>query len=190
VVSLPSFNVNGELHLDELDNLEEAINFPALFSGMLLYAVSGSALLAARSEPMPWVPLAVFFAFMGTDELFKIHETIEHGTGVDWQIIYLPVVLVAGAFWLAALDRISRFSSERMLWLGGAAAWIIAQLLEVVSNAGGDNWTVLAGEFSGAEEVLEMLGSSLFLLALFLVRSRSGARDYPRPQATTDERDP
>jgi hypothetical protein len=109
---------------------------------------------------------------MGTDELIQIHENLGASSGIDWQILYLPVLAAGGACWLGALRRMWEFESERLLWLGGAVAWIVAQMLEFAVD---HHWTLLIGEIAWAEEILEMSGSSMFLLALYLVSRRVAA---------------
>ncbi|MEK6278483.1 MAG: hypothetical protein AABM29_10785 [Actinomycetota bacterium] len=179
-VDLPPFDLDEEQHLDRLsEGPYVAIVIPALFSGAVLFVASGFALITStRSELLPWAILALFFAFMGTDELLEFHESLERASGVDWQILYLPLMLVGGACWLRALNRMSQFDTERLLWLGGAAAWIVASMLEFGAHVseGDVGGGVLPHESLVLEEVLEMTGSSMFLLALFLVCRRIGGR--------------
>jgi hypothetical protein len=167
----PAFDLSGEVQLE--NGLISGMNFPALFSGALLFVAAGLAFDAsAKSERRLWAPLGAFFAFMGTDELMTIHEKLEHSVGIDWQILYLPIVAVLGLIWLSALRRMWEHHSERLLWLGGAVAWIVAQMLELVANVGGDHWIPLTGEMVWVEEVLEMTGSSMFLLGVYLLVRR------------------
>jgi hypothetical protein len=157
------------LHAFDLDSEE---NVPAIFSGMLLFVASGLAFLVARrTERIPWLALGALFAFMAVDELAAIHEKLGDWIGVPWLVPYAPLIIAAGAFWLLALRRISPFRSEQTLWLGGALAWICAQGLEAVWIAVGSDSGPTA-ELSVPEEILEMTGSSMFLLTLYLVSRR------------------
>jgi hypothetical protein len=165
-----SFDLSGETHLSQ--GLVSGLDFPALFSGVVLFVAAGLALsVAVRLEYLPWALLGAGLAFMGIDELIAIHEKLEGSTGIDWQLLYLPVLALLGPSWLSALRRVWDQQSERTLWLGAAAAWIVAQLLEFVANdvpvAG------LAGEMAWLEELLEMAGSSMLLLTLYLVLRRA-----------------
>lgn len=168
--SPPAFDLDGELNLNR--GLISGMDYPALFSGALLFAAAVLALEAsAVSERFPWAPLGAFLAFMGTDELMTIHETLERSIGMDWQILYLPIVAALGPFWLIALGRMWEFHSERLLWLGGAVAWLVAQMLEfVVWHASA--LSGLSGGITLVEEILEMAGSAMFLLALYLASRR------------------
>jgi hypothetical protein len=165
-----AFDLDGEVNLGR--GLISGMDYPALFSGALLFVAAAFALDAsAVSERFPWAPLGAFLAFMGADELMTIHETLERSVGIDWQILYLPVVAALGPFWLIALRRMWEFHSERLLWLGGAAAWIGAQMLEfVVWNV--NALSALSGGMTVVEEILEMSGSAMFLLALYLTSRR------------------
>jgi hypothetical protein len=175
--NLPAFDLGGEVGLSPLAPADApALDVPALFSAVLLYVASGYAFAAGRSQRFPWTPLAAFLAFMGTDELLMIHEHLDKSVAA-WQILYLPLVAVGGLCWLVALGRMRKINSERLLWLGGAAFWISAQLIELVANGGGWATSIpLRTEMSGVEEILEMVGSSMFLLALYLLARRLPAQ--------------
>jgi hypothetical protein len=109
---------------------------------------------------------------MGADELLMIHERLGALADVRWQILYLPIALGGGLLWLSALKRIWMFRSEQLLWLGGAACWVLAQPWEPMTGTIG-----FVG--AGIEEILEMCGSALFLLALLLVASRLDGGQNP-----------
>ncbi len=141
---------------------------PAVFSaGVLGWAAFLAARLAragpaSRLRPVWWWALAVLFAFMCLDELTSIHERLEAATGVDWQLLYAPLVAVAGFGWLRALFSF-RSRSGSVLWALGAAAWFVAQVFEYLQYDGDrliHAWMIVP------EESLEMTGSSLWVLAL------------------------
>lgn len=167
--SLPAFDLDREINLHK--GLS-GMNYPALFSGALLFVAAAFALeVSTLSERLPWVPLGLFLAFMASDELMAIHETLERSVGVNWQILYLPIVAILGPFWLVALVKMRGLESERFLWLGGAAAWIAAQSLEFVFwNIGA--LSAFHGGMTFMEEILEMSGSAMFLVALYLTSRR------------------
>jgi len=80
----------------------------ALFSTGLLVAAAALAVLLGTGRFAPgglatWLALAAFLAFMAFDELLGVHEALERRTGIDWQLLYLPVVLLGGMAWLRAL---------------------------------------------------------------------------------------
>jgi hypothetical protein len=173
VTPLPSFNLMAEVDLGR--PLPDAIPVSALFSGFLLLAAAGLAFAAsADSQRFPWVAMGAFFTFMGVDEVAGIHERLGYMIASDWQIPYIPIAFLGGVFWLWALRLMWRSQSERLFWLGGASAWILAQMLEGVVLSRGPTWHLI-GEFSLVEETLEMAGSSMFLLALYLAWRRLAA---------------
>ena len=112
--------------------------------------------------------LGALFAFMAIDEVVQIHERLEGATDANWQLVYLPVMAVAGGVWLLVLRRLT--GGPRLLFVAGAAAWVVAQLFEWVQRDGAvltHRWTILP------EELLEMTGSALFALALLSARDSS-----------------
>jgi hypothetical protein len=188
VTPVPPFNLRSEVDLGE--PVAEAIALPAIFSGFLLFAAAGLAIAAAaNSERLPWLAIGAFLAFMGVDELAGIHERVGDLVSGEWEIAFLPVALLGGVFWLSTLRRMWQFSSERLLWLGGAAAWGLSQVNEAVVNHR-DAASSLLGDFhlqaltfggtlfdvaDRVEEIVEMAGSSMFLLALYLAWRRLAA---------------
>lgn len=166
--ALKPFDVNGEIpHL------------PAVFSGGLLFATGWFALGEGRAGGTPgwaWLGVAGLFAFMGLDELATIHEHLEGWTGVDWQLLYLPVVAIGAGFWLAILRTLSTAPLARVMWVGGAVAWFLAQVLEHFEVESYGRLVGMDAAMVVAEEVGEMIGSTLFLLAILALAHRRSAQ--------------
>lgn len=158
--------------------LDNEYNVPAFWSfGVLLFSAS-VALLAGVSESSAAAgAFGAFVLFMAVDELLGIHESLERSTGVDWQTLYAPVVLVGA---IAALLLMRRFGRglPRLLLFAGGAAWFVAQFLEAVQW---DGDRPVHGYYAMVipEELFEMLGSLLFGLAV-LVWARSRHRPAGR----------
>ncbi len=157
-------------------DLDGEYNVPAAWSAGLL--VAAGALAAVVGRRPAWraaTGLAVLFAFMGLDEAVAIHERLEALTGIDWQLLYVPVVLVGGVAWLALWRRGRTVARFRPALAAGSAAWFVAQVLEKVQWHG----DVKAAHYDlmmVLEELLEMTGSLLFLIAVLLVARRVGVR--------------
>ncbi len=158
---------------------------PAVFSaGVLGWAAFLAARLAragpaSRLRPVWWWALAVLFAFMCLDELTSIHERLEAATGVDWQLLYAPLVAVAGFGWLRALVSF-RSRTGAAFWALGAGAWFVAQVLEYLQYDGDrliHAWMIVP------EEALEMTGSSLWVLALLTALHSLPGRGRAGPAA-------
>jgi hypothetical protein len=154
---------------------------PAAFSGALLVCAGvlgwligdTAAEVTVRGR---WRAIATLFVFLGVDEMLTIHESLDDMTGVFWQVLYLPIGLLAGVIWLMVLGRLRRDGRERLLFIGAPLAWLISQLLEAIQHEPDavPGYAIMAT----AEESLEMIGSTLFLLGLLMaLQTRSAARE-------------
>jgi len=152
-------------------DLDGERNVPALFSALLLLTCAVLVLrlpTAVVARPVG-VVFSVFLALASLDEAVEIHEKLERRFDVDWQLLYLPAfvaLLVVGSLFVVALRR------ERpsfALVLTAAACWVVSQVLEALQwaddggQAAGYTWMMVT------EEVLEMVGSALLVVALLLV---------------------
>jgi hypothetical protein len=141
--------------------------FPATFSGILLLAAGGLALLngLVRSDTRAgrrwWIVLALVFAFLGLDEIAALHEAVQDRVHVWGQAVLAPVVFVGVYAWWATLKRLWSEPPAGMLFVLGAGAWIVSQMIDAKLNEEW-GWTVIP------EELLEMAGSALFGLALLV----------------------
>lgn len=155
------------------------------FSALLLAGATALALLNGLARPprqgIPLLLFAPLTLFMAADEAFGFHERVEELTSIDWQLLYLPLVTVCGFAWAWILTRTLRRPAERLLWLAGAGAWAVSQLLERLQWDHGDvlvhPWMIVP------EEALEMAGSSAWLLALLLLARAPLATDAPTARA-------
>ena len=163
---------------------------PTYFSAALLIAAAGVALLVQRLRTdvhgRRWQVIALVFVLMGFDEVLEFHERLEGLTGVDWQLLYVTIAVPAAIVWLGVMRDLLRHPPAATLFGCGALAWLAAQVLEDIQ------WNDAAGTQDAGlvlpEELLEMAGSSLFLLgaALFFrspagpaVRQRTADALYP-----------
>jgi hypothetical protein len=174
-----AFQVSGEI--------TEGFNIPVLFSWAVLFGAgiaSGvrSRLAVTLAERAAWIGVAVLFTFMAFDELLTIHETLEDSAGVDWQLLYLPVIAAGGLAWLALLTRMPRWSLEQVMWLTAAGLWFVSEILEKLEYDADDNTVRGFTAMNDTEKVLQFTGSCLFLLVALLAieRVRSGRAAAPR----------
>lgn len=162
------------LHAGALD-LDHEYTVPAFWSGLLLLAAAAAAALA--HSVLRWralIAIGVLLAYMGIDEIAGIHEHLESATGVDWQVLLAPLVLLGGVAFVVLLRRLGpRF--ESLLLVAGAGAWAVSQLLE---RWEWDGDVARPGYLTKMvpEETLEMLGSLLILVALLRLWERARAR--------------
>jgi hypothetical protein len=177
----------GELRAFDL-NKEQT--FPATFSGVLLLAAGGLALLngLVRSESAAdrrwWIVLAIVFGFLGLDEIAALHEAVQDRVHVWGQAVLAPVVAVGVYAWWVTLRRLLAEPPAGMLFLLGAGSWIFSQLIDAALNESW-GWTIVP------EELFEMLGSALFGLALLVALRRVVASEpVPEPEPARAEMKP
>ncbi len=146
-------------------NLDSEASVATWAAAALLWIAAGVWVLAAASGWSRWAWVwAAVLAWLALDEGNGIHERLERWSGVDWQLLYLPVLAVAWLAWV----RIVRTTPRRQALgiIGGGAAWALALALELVQNWGGEPIRAsLYDPMMVAEETLEMVGALLFLLA-------------------------
>lgn len=152
-----------------LANLDSEVSIATLFSSALLWlAALWWFLVAWNAHPRSlalwtWWPI---LAWLALDEGNAFHERLEKWTGVDWQLLYLPVIFLAGGSWFFVLRRFRQYPRIVALLVAGAGAWGVTLFLEAGQNWGGSparasiyNSTMIL------EESLEMIGSTLLLVA-------------------------
>ena len=168
------FDSDSPFHL-----LEEK-TVPAIFSAGLLglgaVAAYMAGLLRIRGEHAAWFGFAALLLVMSMDEVAQLHEKTEKYTGIDWQTVYIPVFAAAAWVWWRLVRATEGVS--RALLVGGAAAWAFAQFLELVEYGDNDQRVELFEPMAITEEILEMAGSTMFLLAVvILLRAHRSATD-------------
>ncbi len=153
-------------------------NLPTWYSAALLALCGGLLAVianAAERERWRWWLLCAGFFYISFDETVGIHEAVdamfENTTGVfyfGWVLPAAAIVAVLGLLYLPFLRRLPRASRRRFV-LSGAVYLTGALLLELplglwTEHAGNENLVYAAIDL--VEESLEMIGASLFLVAL------------------------
>lgn len=188
VIVIAALAALGVLYGDEvrLVSLGAEFTIPAAVSGGILLMAALAAVLASSLWPGPRanaraaIALACLFALMALDEMFYFHERLETWTGIDWQVLYLPVALVGGVAWLMVLRRLLVYPHAAWLFVGGAVAWVASQGIELVQW---DGDVLVYPWLTFPEETLEMTGSLLFALGLL-----AGLQAWSRASASPLER--
>jgi hypothetical protein len=153
-------------------NLDSEVSVATWYSAALLGAAAFWWLLVgATTRPgslavWMWWPV---LAWLALDERTAIHERLERLSGIDWQLLYIPVMGLAAVAWWGVVRRYRSQTRIVTLFVVGAAAWIIVLLLELVQNWGGSpvQATIYVPTMI-TEEALEMVGSTMFLIAAIL----------------------
>ena len=158
-------------------NLDSEMSIATRFSSALLWvAAFWWLLVAATVRPRSlaiwaWWPV---LAWLALDEGSAIHERLERWSGIDWQLLYVPVMGIAAVAWWGVVRRYRSQARIAALLMAGAAVWSVVLILELVQNWGGS--PVQAPIYVPTmiiEEALEMIGSAVLLIAAILALRRS-----------------
>lgn len=167
-------------------NLDSEVSTATWFSATLLWvAAFWWLLVAVTARPRSlavWVWWPVL-AWLALDEGSAIHERLERWSGIDWQLLYVPFMGVAAvALWGVFRHFRSRARIAALL-LTGAAAWIVVLTLELIQNWGGSpTQGAIYVPTMITEETLEMIGSTVLLVAAILILRRT-----VRPASESEE---
>jgi hypothetical protein len=176
----------GVLHenpgsIGEAFDLDAEGTVPAYFSALVLAAAATGAgrLWLRDTRRLTVLGLSALLLLMAFDEVATLHEKLEDRTGIDWQLLYLPLILAAGIGWTAVVLRVRRELATVALMLAGGAAWAVSQVLEAVQWDAADQPVAAYTTLMVTEEVLEMVGSVALALGLHLaaLHFRTVARD-------------
>ena len=169
-------------HKDALGafNLDGERNVPATFSGLLWLVVALLAYLAGRAQEgrtYAWKVLAVLFVLLAFDEVAEVHEHLQHYAGIDWQLLYLPVALLAGIAWVLVGRALKRLGAGFWPFIGATACGLVAQPLEALQIDSHANPRRGFRAMVVSEELLEMAAALLLTLAfgLALCAIRAGS---------------
>jgi hypothetical protein len=151
-------------------NLDGERNVPAAFSAALWTAVAALAVLVARAErSRVWFAFALVTLLVAADEFGEIHERLESMTGIDWQILYLPVGIVAAILFVVLGRRLWRLGTGFTPFVIAVAAGAASQLLEQVQYDANDEPVRGYRVMVVTEELLEMTAAVLIGLSLLAV---------------------
>ena len=170
----------GDGRLGELLEPDAELQVPAFFSAGLLVVAGVLGVLLSR-RGLGYLFLGMGLLAMAVDELVSVHERLEAGAGVDWQVLYLPAFGVAAVVLVRLFRRTRQLVPAAVLWLaGGMGCWVVSQVLEFV-QWDGDVQRAGYRYLMFTEEILEMLGTLAILLALLQLLAPSTGTSDGRP---------
>jgi hypothetical protein len=172
-------------------DLDGERTFVTVLTGASLLAAALGALVAGylvvgRARYV-FHSLAGFFAFMALDEVFSFHESIERTTGVDWQLLYLPIFLIGAVGGIGALVLLRGLRAAQLTFLAGGLAWLVAQVFEQIQWGADDEPIAHYNLLMVPEELLEYLGSALWFVAFVLVIRHVLAQGARAPAAVAGD---
>lgn len=163
----------------EIFSLSYEANVPTWYATVLLFSCGALLATIARagsiSHGRSWSALAAAFAYMSLDEAIQIHEylawlvpPLEGLLYFGWVIPGAILTLLAGLAFVPLLRSLEaparwRFVLAGAIYVGGALG--MEPVLGWWTDAHGDD-NLGYGVIDFAEESMELLGASLFLLAL------------------------
>jgi hypothetical protein len=147
--------------------LDGEYNLHALLSAAIWVLAAASLYAAGRARERGrrryvWFGLAIGLVYFALDEALKLHERLEGKTGVDWQVLYLPLFVTIALGGLYVLLQ-SHGTTRILLFFAGAAAFA-AQVLEAV-QWNGDEPIAAYRALMVPEEILEPTAATLILVA-------------------------
>lgn len=182
------FHPNDHFQLVAYLSLSYEANVPTWVSSCLLFACAVVLALIARAREQEharyihhWWVLSFLFAYISLDELVRIHEHMNgwfHFDGVlyfGWVIPAGITVGLLGISYLGFLAHLPRSTAVRFIVAGavyvGGALGVELLLGYWVTRAGDGN--IVYSLIDLVEESMEMIGASLFLMALLRVLAGS-----------------
>ena len=158
-------------------NLDSEVSAATWFSATLLWvATFWWLLVAVTARPRSlavWVWWPVL-AWLALDEGSAVHERLERWSGIDWQLLYVPLMGIAAVALWGVFRRYRSQTPIAALLVTGAALWIVVLILELIQNWGGS--PIQAAIYVPTmitEETLEMIGSTVMLVAAILILRRT-----------------
>ncbi len=154
-------------------HLDSEFGAAAVWSALLL-VLAGTVALRRTGDSRWFTGFGLLLLALAADELFALHEALERATGVDWQVLYLPLALLGAAAGLGVMHRL-RLSGARapvLVFLVGGVCWMVSQGLESLQweeDVPVESYPVCML----SEEALEMAGAVCFLASLAAPHARA-----------------
>ncbi|MDY7036309.1 MAG: hypothetical protein SV375_09150 [Thermodesulfobacteriota bacterium] len=159
----------------------------------LIISLHHKFIAAQRGKSLGWLLVALFFAYISLDDHLVLHERISgtlrsvflpsfYGKRItlptySWLFLFGPLFGAFGIFFLIFLFRQLNDKKFRIILITGLSLWVMAVILDAwdgtshpyewIIKITGCKTIYIRHSFMLVEEMLEMLGSTLFLY-LFL----------------------
>jgi hypothetical protein len=150
-------------------DLDGERNVPAVYTAGLWVAAALLAVILGKAEQARarlWRALSGTLLLVSLDEFGAIHERLERITGIDWQILYSPLALVAAVLWVLVGRRLRALGPAFGLFVAGTICAVVSQAIEAVEYGEHDRRVAAFNELVVSEELLELSAAALIGLAL------------------------
>jgi hypothetical protein len=152
--------------------LDGEYNVPALLTAGIWLLAAAAIYAAGRARErggwqIVWTLLSVALLYLSADEALKLHERVEGRADVDWQVLYLPLLVGTALAGLLVVIRVGPGTPRNLLVAAGVAA-VGAQVLEALQWNGDqpiDGYRALMVP----EELLEATSAALVAIAALML---------------------
>ncbi len=177
-------------------NLDKEGSLKAVYSGFQLLVSGGVAALIAyllheKAKRWLWGVTSAGFVYLGLDEMMVIHERIGFvlnrwsgltgywGESFNWLLYFTPFIAAALLVYFLLIRMVSKYDRRCAIGILFGAAFFVASIaLEVIGGKIlGTRWyqTEII-----AEEALQLVGESLFLVSFLLLLQKKFYTMYVR----------
>jgi hypothetical protein len=184
-------------NLNPLFDLGDERNLPSYYSALLLFFISGLLFLisllvriSGGKNELRWVLLSIIFLFLSVDESINLHEksgavfkkivgssNLPDYFQYGWVLPYLIVLVFLGLyfarfFFILDMKTKVRFAVAFVVYVFGAAG---LEMIESKYHIMYGTYHLMYKIFVTIEEIMEMIGSILFIRALLIYISENFA---------------
>jgi hypothetical protein len=153
-------------YLDGEYNVAAAVSVGIwLLAALSLHAAG--RMLEAGHRRFVWTGLAAALVYFGFDEGLKLHERVEGETGIDWQLLFAPLLIATALAGLYVVVRAGPGTPQLLLLAAGGAA-VAAQVLEA-AQWNGDEPVGSYRALMVPEEILEPTVAALIAVAALML---------------------
>ena len=125
-----------------------------------------AGLLPVRGESGAWFGFALPLLLMSMDEVAQLHEKVEKYSDIDFQTVYIPVFAVAAWIWWRLIRAGGRPARAARGWCGQPRLLAVPRACPVRRRRRARR---AVRPMAITEEILEMIGSTMFLLAVVIL---------------------
>jgi hypothetical protein len=155
--------------------LAEPLSVPGSMAAGLLLASSYPAWSLSRFADVGAIGFPALLLLVSFSELLALHHDVEASVGVDWQVFYLPVLLVTVLIGRRTLWDGASTALTRTVLRVAAVGWTAALLIEGLQWRLGEV-SELHAELGTVKDAVEVLSAVALFVALSMLDSATSRR--------------